>query len=112
MMVESGFSKMKFFENDYRCNLGLEMYNAYRVVADNFDRDDFEDFEPTDSLLESVKASHKQEKELKEVDKEVEEAETKLAEAKKRKTLLELSRSGAVFKHEQDSNNVISTLLK
>ena len=63
IIVESGFSKMKFFENDYRCNLGLEMYNAYRVIADNFDRDDFEDFEPTDSLFESDKASLKRNKE-------------------------------------------------
>ena len=63
VMVESGFSKMKFFENDYRCNLGLEMHNGHRVIADNFDRDDFEDFESTDSLLESAKASHRRYKE-------------------------------------------------
>ena len=39
------------------------MYNAYRVIADNFDRDDFEDFEPPDSLFESDKASLKRNKE-------------------------------------------------
>ena len=55
MMVESGFSKMKFFEGEQQSNFSLEMYNAYRSVSDFFDRDSFEDFEPPPSLMEKVK---------------------------------------------------------
>ena len=36
MMVDSGFSKMKFFEDNYQANFSVDMYNSFRLVADNF----------------------------------------------------------------------------
>ena len=55
MMVESGFSKMKFLEGDQQSSFSLEMYNAFRLVSDFFDRDCFEDFEPPSSLMDKIK---------------------------------------------------------
>ena len=59
MMVESGFSKMKFFEDNYQANFSVDMYNSFRLVADNFSRDAFEDFKPTESLLKLAKSASK-----------------------------------------------------
>ena len=36
MMVESGFSKMKFFEDNYQANFSVDICNSFRLVADNF----------------------------------------------------------------------------
>ena len=69
MMVESGFSKMKYFENEYRGNLRLDMYNAYRIIADNnFDRETFEEFNILHSLVESVKNANKRYKKWNKID--------------------------------------------
>ena len=59
MMVESGFSKMKFFEDNYQANFSVDMYNSFRLVADNFSRYAFEDFKPTESLLKLAKSASK-----------------------------------------------------
>ena len=54
MVVEAGFSKMKFFENEHQSQISLEMYNAFRSIADHFDRDSFEDFMPPTSLRKRI----------------------------------------------------------
>ena len=148
-MVESGFSKMKYFENEYRGNLRLDMYNAYRIIADNnFDRETFEEFNNLHSLVESVKNANKRYKEveqnrltneiateeatnlraevlvfkrrtnkelvkeLKRVRDEVDEAESALAKAKRRRSMLELAKTGAVVQLEQTSENIVSSFFK
>ena len=37
MMVESGFSKMKFFESDYQANYNLQKHNSFRVISEIID---------------------------------------------------------------------------
>ena len=77
MMVESGFSKMKFFEDNYQANFSVDMYNSFRLVADNFSRDAFEDFKPTESLLKLAKSASKMYKDEQSSLQEVEKSDNK-----------------------------------
>ena len=54
MIVEAGFSKMKFFEDEYQSIFSLDMCNAFRSVGYHFHRDSYEDFEPTESLMSNI----------------------------------------------------------
>ena len=84
MMVEAGFSKMKFFEDEYQSNLSLEMYNAFRSVGDHFHRDSYEDFEPTASLLNSISFASKEYKLFCEESKTTNGNRTAIAESLRR----------------------------
>ena len=77
MMVESGFSKMKFFEDNYQANFSVDMYNSFRLVTDNFSRDAFEDFKPTESLLKLAKSASKMYKDEQSSFQEVEKSDNK-----------------------------------
>ena len=77
MMVESGFSKMKFFEDNYQANFSVDMYNSFRLVADNFSRDAFEDFKPTEPLLKLAKSASKMYKDEQSSLQEVEKSDNK-----------------------------------
>ena len=75
--VESGFSKMKFFEDYYQANFSVDMYNSFRLVADNFSRDAFEDFKLTESLLKLAKSASKMYKDEQSSLQEVEKSDNK-----------------------------------
>ena len=77
MLVESGFSKMKFFEDNYQANFSVDMYNSFRLVADSFSRDAFEDFKPTESLLKLAKSASKMYKDEQSSLQEVEKSDNK-----------------------------------
>ena len=77
MMVESGFSKMKFFEDNYQANFSVDMYNSFRLVADNFSRDAFEDFKSTESLLKLAKSASKMYKDEQSSLQEIEKSDNK-----------------------------------
>ena len=51
-------------------------------------------------------------KELKRVRDEVDEAESALAKAKRRRSMLELAKTGAVVQLEQTSENIVSSFFK
>ena len=55
MNVESGFSIMKSSESVYQNNMSLATYNAIRTIKTFYDRSNFEQTEPTQELLQSVK---------------------------------------------------------
>ena len=53
------------------------MYNSFRLVADNFSRDAFEDFKPTESLLKLAKSASKMYKDEQSSLQEVEKSDNK-----------------------------------
>ena len=68
---------MKFFEDNYQANFSVDMYNSFRLVADNFSRDAFEDFKPTESLLKLAKSESKMYKDEQSSLQEVEKSDNK-----------------------------------
>ena len=68
---------MKFFEDNYQANFSVDMYNSFRLVADNFSRDAFEDFKPTESLLKLAKSASKMYKDEQSSLQEVEKSDNK-----------------------------------
>ena len=68
---------MKFFEDNYQANFSVDMYNSFRLVADNFSRDAFEDFKPTESLLKLAKSASKMYKDEQSSLQEVEKSDNR-----------------------------------
>ena len=64
MIVESGFSKMKFHESDYQPGMRNQLYDAIRFVNDNIQRDVLENFvnELNIEMNKSSIRSHQSEK--------------------------------------------------
>ena len=62
---------------NYQANFSVDMHNSFRLVADNFSRDAFEDFKPTESLLKLSKSASKMYKDEQSSLQEVEKSDNK-----------------------------------
>ena len=54
MTVESGFSRMKFAESDYKSSLSHDLYDGIRLASDYFDRETLEKYEVPAELLRGI----------------------------------------------------------
>ena len=57
MIVEAGFSKMKFSEGVFQPGTGADLYDSLRFVSDFFDRESFEKYIPSQTLLNQMSAA-------------------------------------------------------
>ena len=57
MIVEAGFSKMKFSEGVFQPETGADLYDSLRFVSDFFDRESFEKYIPPQILLNQMSAA-------------------------------------------------------
>ena len=69
--------KRRLCLQNYQANFSVDMYNSFRLVADNFSRDAFEDFKPTESLLKLAKSASKMYKDEQSSLQEVEKSDNK-----------------------------------